>query len=1115
MGIPERQPDRRADCLEALASDPAEGMKAPEGALVPFDDGQSEASARSDGPLAMALRCADPEIAAGTAVFGLGLLVLPLLSMMRLGSRHEQHLLHSYSACEDRGSTEARGAGLASSRELQQRFGELDAAALQQELAMDAEELRERVKDREPVVLENETRRLAAWRDRTNGQLRLLERRAALAFLGLATEASDDDIHRIYKRLALELHPDKGGDPGKFQELQEMKERLSGSAKLDFVDDDDVDDQHDTDGTEQEDGSNPESDKLAGKNLDDEEVAKLQGEAQKLRVEMHESAVRIWERACKVHTELTSKDASRLKHKLSSQPLNALRTYIQRFVSRDLASVRDGDAAACEVAVSRFVNRGAEVLVVAAATDLQATLATLSIHFNHAVRAKSRWAPVAKRSCDRLVQAVSDVPQVVQTFLRKLQAQSKDVEASAQQSTEDEAPPKAGSRKSSPGFRAKMNKVFGQRRRSTAVATRSAGEITKKRELLVFEPPPMPCGTHELRLRLAEATDGLEDLQASLWNNAGLQVASLTGAYLLRGEDDGFLDACAFASAPEQLKACATELFDARGRPKPSLAEHCGIRARTAGLVWLSELRIVGHLLGQGLETEFVGMVLRCLAGPMKRVTLCISTCATEWTQGLGFRGIVAAGKELWLWEAASSRQRPGLASPQGSATSAAADTNSQDTAAGTSNGFRNRWKSASANRKNNVVAATVPETRLDDLQGPGSTPPETPAASSAQPSPEMPKPCPTPSPTQPAPAPEPGGEGPGSTPPETPAASSAQPSPEMPKPCPTPSPTQPAPAPEPGGEGPGNTPPETPAASSAQPSPEMPKPCPTPSPTQPAPSPEPGGEGEDRSGRQVLPAAAAADAAAVHSGPGAGGADGFSGEGLRSRLTSMPPPRVPVGRQKRQSSPDLAEPTKRRLLFIPPPGSPPGLGEARNGGCGTLTPRARFALAYAAAFGAAMLRADAAGFQCGRRGTGFWGFQSLPGAVQQTGVYKSFLMGMAEVVDLAGSLLRQGQEGLATAISAVLCPASGLPKNPNRHKISHFFGRGGSAEHVLRALCDEAEAFSELCEEEEGDFDAAGAAFAAQWAECYRSLPLQMLDGDFEFVRRVVIGTGEHACEQ
>lgn len=34
------------------------------------------------------------------------------------------------------------------------------------------------------------------------------------------------DINAVYKKMALELHPDKGGDPEKFQELQEMKAAL-------------------------------------------------------------------------------------------------------------------------------------------------------------------------------------------------------------------------------------------------------------------------------------------------------------------------------------------------------------------------------------------------------------------------------------------------------------------------------------------------------------------------------------------------------------------------------------------------------------------------------------------------------------------------------------------------------------------------------------------------------------------------------------------------------------------------------------------------------------------------------------------------------------------------
>merc|ERR1712060_1032135 len=54
-----------------------------------------------------------------------------------------------------------------------------------------------------------------------------LERRAAWAFLGIpAGSASQAAVKKAFKKKALELHPDKGGDAERFQLLQEMKELL-------------------------------------------------------------------------------------------------------------------------------------------------------------------------------------------------------------------------------------------------------------------------------------------------------------------------------------------------------------------------------------------------------------------------------------------------------------------------------------------------------------------------------------------------------------------------------------------------------------------------------------------------------------------------------------------------------------------------------------------------------------------------------------------------------------------------------------------------------------------------------------------------------------------------
>merc|ERR1712203_770295 len=74
---------------------------------------------------------------------------------------------------------------------------------------------------------DDEVSRIQKWREKANANMKALQKRSALAFLGLPPDSSDNDVSKMYKKMALELHPDKGGDPEKFQELQEMKERLN------------------------------------------------------------------------------------------------------------------------------------------------------------------------------------------------------------------------------------------------------------------------------------------------------------------------------------------------------------------------------------------------------------------------------------------------------------------------------------------------------------------------------------------------------------------------------------------------------------------------------------------------------------------------------------------------------------------------------------------------------------------------------------------------------------------------------------------------------------------------------------------------------------------------
>ena len=49
--------------------------------------------------------------------------------------------------------------------------------------------------------------------------------------LGLSENATDNDILKVYRKLAVVHHPDKGGNPDKFKEISEAYEILSDIKK--------------------------------------------------------------------------------------------------------------------------------------------------------------------------------------------------------------------------------------------------------------------------------------------------------------------------------------------------------------------------------------------------------------------------------------------------------------------------------------------------------------------------------------------------------------------------------------------------------------------------------------------------------------------------------------------------------------------------------------------------------------------------------------------------------------------------------------------------------------------------------------------------------------------
>merc|ERR1719331_2246255 len=139
--------------------------------------------------------------------------------------------------------------------------------------------------------LDDEVSNIQKWRDKANTNMKSLQKRSALAFLGLAPDASEGDINKMYKKMALELHPDKGGDPEKFQKLQEMKERLT---ELEKDEDDKKDDPEDEEARKaKEEEKRKEEEEEVAKGLPPDERSK------KLRMHVHDNTLNLWQRAKK------------------------------------------------------------------------------------------------------------------------------------------------------------------------------------------------------------------------------------------------------------------------------------------------------------------------------------------------------------------------------------------------------------------------------------------------------------------------------------------------------------------------------------------------------------------------------------------------------------------------------------------------------------------------------------------------------------------------------------------------------------------------------------------------------------------------------------------------
>jgi len=381
--------------------------------IMVFDDGSLSADKGQSSAMSLVINYAEPRFAAGTAVFGLNLLVLPLLAQVNalpnkdaLADRKGVFAYQAHSEANPRLPMR-----IFTDSELKSRLGLLDSAFLLSEITMSTDELDEYLNECDTDVTDEEVTRIQKWRDKANTHLRSLQKRSALAFLGLPPDSGDAEVNKMYKKLALELHPDKGGDPEKFQELQDAKEKLTEIDKEE-KDEEDPDDEEARKAKEKE------------KKEEDEESKKLPADerAKKLRMDVHDNTLRIWERAKKARDDITGEKAL----KANAQPaLNILRHFVERFVANEVKTLRHDDSKGAEMKFRKFLKQGAEIIAVAALSDVQATLSTVAMHFNYKLVARSGSAAMKSR-CAALLEAIAEVPQRAEAFLDEVEARLAD-----------------------------------------------------------------------------------------------------------------------------------------------------------------------------------------------------------------------------------------------------------------------------------------------------------------------------------------------------------------------------------------------------------------------------------------------------------------------------------------------------------------------------------------------------------------------------------------------------------------------------------------------------------------------------------------------------------------
>jgi hypothetical protein len=360
-------------------------------ALALPEDGLAIASRVQSDWLRITLDAADAGVAAVATFFGIGAIALPLVGACRVSPRNRGDVFTYRAHCG--GDSEER-IHLFTEKELKERFGLVDIAFKMRELTLDSEALNLHIRQCSQHSLRREVRDIRRWRDSIKGALKLLKKRAALSYLGLAADATEVDISRVYRKLALEMHPDKGGDPDQFCTLQEMRQRT-----LDAYDCEDV----------------PNKEKASNDDLD----ADMEGKPDLglLRWEAHRSIVQFWEEVKATQKEIS---ADSTLGDSRGEVMRVLRLFVTTSVNQERVDrAREGSACAVEATIDHIVKAGAEIIGVASVLDPQATQSILATHLGGFLATGSQSMNLHAL----LLQAVSEVKPQVESMLTRIDSE--------------------------------------------------------------------------------------------------------------------------------------------------------------------------------------------------------------------------------------------------------------------------------------------------------------------------------------------------------------------------------------------------------------------------------------------------------------------------------------------------------------------------------------------------------------------------------------------------------------------------------------------------------------------------------------------------------------------